>query len=218
MGAISQNAGGRQRKLWRPQAAGKCRRRRLKAWFTVILRRQPRGRLKMRRGRNSPFSTSASAISEPWEETDTQPPMTGASRPRSSTACPRASRPASPGLTRSAGSSAKPASTGRRAARSAASPSPEPIRCNASRLGGAARGGARRGDRPRALERAAGVAGERAHIGSLPALGNERGVIAIRRFDQFEPVNLDRAWRDIHHLAVAREVIGALARDFYRRE
>src|SRR5262249_60087336 len=89
-GAISQNAGRRQRKLWRPRATGKCRHRRLKALFTVILRRQPRGRLKIRRGRNSPFSTSASATSEPWEETDTQPPMTGASRPRSNTACPRA--------------------------------------------------------------------------------------------------------------------------------
>src|SRR5262245_17815368 len=70
---------------------------------------------------------------------------------------------------------------------------------------------------PKALERAAEVAGERAHIGSLAALGHERGVIAIGRVDQFEPVNLDWAWRDIHHLAVAREVIGALARDFHRR-
>ncbi len=46
----------------------------------------------MRRGRSSPFSTSASAISEPWAETDTQPSMIGASRPRSRTAWPRASR------------------------------------------------------------------------------------------------------------------------------
>src|SRR5262249_59443496 len=83
---------------------------------------------------------------------------------------------------------------------------------------GADRRAAQRCDMPKALERAAEVAGERTHVGSLPALGNERGVIAVRRFDQFEPVNRDRAWRDIHHLAVAREAVGALARDFYRRE
>src|SRR5262249_36600303 len=34
----------------------------------------------------------------------------------------------------------------------------------------------------------------------------------------FEPVNLDRAWGDVHNLAVACEIIGALARDFHRRE
>src|SRR5262249_13672135 len=131
-GAISQNAGRRQRKLWRPRATGKNRHRRLKALFTGILRRQPPGRLKIRRGGNSPLSTPASATTEPWDETDTQPPMTGASRPRSNTACPRASRPASPGLTRSAGSSASPASTGRRAARSATSSLPGQILCKAS--------------------------------------------------------------------------------------
>src|SRR5262249_19655073 len=130
-GAISQNAGRRQRKLGRSPAEPPQRGppQRFGVLSGLILRRQPRGRLKMRRGRNSPFPTSASATSEPWEETDTQPPMTGASRPRSNTACPRASRPASPGLTRSAGKSATPASTGRRAARSAMSSPPGHAPC-----------------------------------------------------------------------------------------
>src|SRR5262249_13184253 len=82
---------------------------------------------------------------------------------------------------------------------------------------GAGGGGGGGGGRRRGVEGGGGVAGERAHIGSLAALGNERGVIAVRHLDQFEPVNLDWAWRDIHHLAVAREVIGALARNFHRR-
>ncbi len=74
--------------------------------------RPQRGRLKIRRGRNSPFSTSASASSDPCASTDTQPFMTGASRPRIRTAWPRARRPASLAFTRSAGRAASPASTG----------------------------------------------------------------------------------------------------------
>jgi len=73
-----------------------------------------------------------------------------------------------------------------------------------------------RRDMPEALKRAAEVASERAHIGSLTALGHEHRVIGIGRLDQFEAMNLHRAWRDIHHLAVACEVVGALARDFHR--
>src|SRR5262245_8751429 len=90
--------------------------------------------LKMRRGRNSPFSTSASATSAPRDETETQPPMTGASRPRSSTAWPRASRPASLGLTCSVGKAASPASTGRSTGPSTAAVSAARRRCNLSRL------------------------------------------------------------------------------------
>src|SRR5262245_6027091 len=126
----------------RPGASGNCDGSSLAG--TIRSRRQSfihtpsellrRGRLKMRRGRNSPFSTSASAISAPWEETDTQPARTGASRPRSSTAWPRVSRAASPGLTRSVGKAATPASTGRRAAPSSVAASLEEGRCNRSRL------------------------------------------------------------------------------------
>src|SRR5262249_59800481 len=54
--------------------------------------------------------------------------------------------------------------------------------------------------------------------GPFAAPGNGGGVSGTGVFVQSEPVNLDRAGRDTPHLAVAREVIGALARDFYRRE
>src|SRR6516225_10679114 len=77
---------------------------------------------------------------------------------------------------------------------------------------------AQRRDMPEALERAAEVASERAHVSSLAALGHEHRVIGIGRLDQFEAMNLDWAWGDIYHLAVAREVVGALAGDFHRRE
>ena len=70
----------------------------------------------MRRGCSSPRSISASAISDPWVETATQPSITGASRPRSSTGWPWVSRAASDRLTDSAGSSCSPASTRRKCA------------------------------------------------------------------------------------------------------
>src|SRR5262249_44175918 len=86
-------------------------------------------------------------------------------------------------------------------------------------LGKRADGGAtQRRDVPEASERAAEVAGERAHIGALAALGGELGVVAIGHPDKLEAMDLDRPGLELDHLAVAREVVGALALDLHRGE
>ena len=73
-------------------------------------------------------------------------------------------------------------------------------------------------DMAEAAERAAHVAGERAHIGALAAFGLEHRVVGVGRLDQIEAVDVDRARLELHHLAVAGEVIGALAVDLDGRE
>ena len=65
-------------------------------------------------------------------------------------------------------------------------------------------------------EQAPHVARERAHIGALAALGLEHGAIRIGELgvlDQLEAMNLDRARFELDDLAVAREIVGALAVD-----
>src|SRR5712671_2435500 len=63
----------------------------------------------------------------------------------------------------------------------------------------------------------ADIASKRAHIGAFAALGPEFGMVGIRDMDQLEPVNLDRAGLEIDRLAVAGEIVGALAVDLDRR-
>ena len=56
---------------------------------------------------------------------------------------------------------------------------------------------------------------------SVVLVGNASAFVSQLRgigFGQFETVDLDLAWRDVHRLAVACEIIGALAVDFDRRE
>ena len=60
---------------------------------------------------------------------------------------------------------------------------------------------------------AAEIAGERADIGALAAFGLEHGVVGVRASDELEPVDLDRARREFDRLAVAGEIVGALALD-----
>src|SRR5262249_56209014 len=43
-------------------------------------------------------------------------------------------------------------------------------------------------------------------------------MVWIGRLDQFQAMDLDGAWRHFHHLAVACEIISALAVDLDRRE
>src|SRR5262245_43814724 len=43
-------------------------------------------------------------------------------------------------------------------------------------------------------------------------------MVWIGRLDQFQTMDLDGAWRHFHHLAVACEIISALAVDLDRRE
>ena len=66
---------------------------------------------------------------------------------------------------------------------------------------------------PKQPERAADIAGQRADIGAFAAFGLEHGVIGVRGLDQLQPVDLDRAGRQFDRLAVAGEIIGALAVD-----
>src|SRR5262249_26944963 len=75
-----------------------------------------------------------------------------------------------------------------------------------------------RGHMAEALEFASNIAGERPHIGALAALGLEHGVVPIWHIDQIESVYLDRALLELNHLAVTREVVGALAVNLERRE
>src|SRR5262245_3134909 len=69
-----------------------------------------------------------------------------------------------------------------------------------------------------AAEQATHVAGERPHIGALAALGPEHGVVEVGDVDEAQAVNLDRAGLQLDHLAVAGEIIGALAIDLDGRE
>src|ERR1700738_1324378 len=64
-----------------------------------------------------------------------------------------------------------------------------------------------------AAERPAKIAGERAHIGSLAALGREARVVRIGSVDQHQAVDVDDARLELEFLAVAGDVIGALAVD-----
>src|SRR5664279_1385144 len=57
------------------------------------------------------------------------------------------------------------------------------------------------------------VAGQRPHIGALAAFGVQYRVIGVGGGDQLQPGNFYRAGLKFHHLAVAGEVIGALAVD-----
>ena len=75
------------------------------------------------------------------------------------------------------------------------------------------RGAAQRHDMSKATERAAHVAGECPHIGPLAALRGEHAVIGVGCLDQFKVMDLDRARREFHHLALAGEIVGALAVD-----
>ncbi len=71
---------------------------------------------------------------------------------------------------------------------------------------------AQRADMAETAQSAAQVAGERAHIGALAAFGVQHRVIGVGGVDQLQPVDFDRAGREFHRLAVAGEVVGALAR------
>ena len=160
-----------------------------------------------------------------------QPDMTGASRPRNSTACPRASRAASLRLTASAGSDASPASTGSRNEPSA------PGRSGHFGAGGGLlqrvdahcivlaersdQGAAKLHHMTVAAERAAHVAGDGADIGALAALGLEHRTIrvgALGGFDEVEAMDVDRARFKLDDLALARQIVGPLALDLHRRE
>src|SRR3954453_1841405 len=70
---------------------------------------------------------------------------------------------------------------------------------------------------PEAAERPAEVAGERPHIGALAALRLEHGALAGMAHHR-KPRDLDGAGLQLDGLAVASEIIGALALDLHRRE
>src|SRR5690606_21886283 len=79
-------------------------------------------------------------------------------------------------------------------------------------------GAAQLGDVAVAAEVAAEVARDRAHIGALAALDLEHGRIGIRHGDQIEAGDLDLAGGNLDRLALAGEIVGALAGDLDRRE
>ena len=66
---------------------------------------------------------------------------------------------------------------------------------------------------PKQPSSAADIAGQRPHIGALAAFGLEHRMIRVGHVDELEPVDLDRARRKFDHLAVAGEIVGALAVD-----
>ena len=68
-----------------------------------------------------------------------------------------------------------------------------------------------------AAERAAEIAGERAHVGALAAIGLEGRLLAVMA-DELEPVDDDLARGDLELRAVAGEIVGALAGDPDGRE
>src|ERR1041384_2434668 len=57
------------------------------------------------------------------------------------------------------------------------------------------------------------IAGQSANIGSLAAFGLENSVISVRGLDQGQIMNVHRAGLEHDLLAVARQIIGALALD-----
>ena len=67
-------------------------------------------------------------------------------------------------------------------------------------------------DMAEAAERPAEIARDGAHIGALAAIGLEHRPVALV-MDERDPVDLDRARLQFHHLAVAGEIVGALALD-----
>ena len=79
------------------------------------------------------------------------------------------------------------------------------------------RGPPQRADMAETAQSAAEIAGQRAHIGALAAFGLEHRMIGVGDVDQLQPADLDRPGRKFHRLAVAGEVIGALAVDLDRR-
>ena len=66
---------------------------------------------------------------------------------------------------------------------------------------------------PKQPKRAAQIAGQRADIGALAAFGLEHGVVGVRRLDERQAVDVDRPGCELDLLAVAGEVVGALAVD-----
>src|SRR4029079_5852928 len=67
-------------------------------------------------------------------------------------------------------------------------------------------------------EFAAEIAGDGADIGAFAAFSFEVGAIRRNNRDEFQPINLHGARRELDRLTVAGEIIGALARDFECRE
>ena len=176
----------------------------------------------MRFGLSAPCSTSASATSAPALETETSPSASGARRGRAGAPTGRARAAARRrGLTSTraaleAGCDRLQAPRQRRLA-SLARAGRDCSSATASALGERADAGAPQ--RPHMAEgsrAAAEIARERAHIGALAALGLEHRVLGVRRLDQREPVDLDRPRRELDLLALAREVVGALALDLER--
>src|SRR5258706_4372555 len=66
-------------------------------------------------------------------------------------------------------------------------------------------------------ERPADIASKRAYIGAFAALGPEFGMVGIGYVSHLEPVDLDWPGLKIDRLAVAGEIVGALAVDLDRR-
>ena len=150
------------------------------------------------------------------------PLRTGASRPRTSTACPRARLAASPGPTLSPGMSSSAASTGRRM--HADGRPPPPLRAASANRPRQPRRSRRRACAAApmtcagAAERAAHVASQRAHVGAFAALGLQHRRRRVRHVDEPQILDDDPARLEHHRLAAAGEVVGALAVDLDGRE
>ena len=71
----------------------------------------------------------------------------------------------------------------------------------------------KRADMAVAAEQPADIARQRPDIGSLAAFGLEHRMVGVRLLDQGQVVDLDLAGLQLDDLAVAGDVIGALALD-----
>src|SRR6478672_8086397 len=71
---------------------------------------------------------------------------------------------------------------------------------------------------PETAESSAEIARDRAHIGAFAALGFEHRLVGRRHCGKFQAMDFDRAGAQLYRLAVAREIVGALALDLDRRK
>ena len=145
----------------------------------------------------------------------------GASRPRKRTVWPLWSLAASARLMASAGMSSSAVSTGRSA--SARFPSPaaalshKAASCSSEIIATSPKGPTevrRKAETwPKQPKTPAHIAGQGPDIGAFAAFGLEHGMVGIGAFDEIERADIDQAALQHDLLAVAGEVIGALAFD-----